>query len=69
MSKKENEPSLQKQLADLDELLEWFEKPDIDLDEALLKFDEGVQLAQSAREKLSKLENKITILKQKFGEE
>ena len=63
-----NEPTLQQQLADLDEVLAWFDRPDIDLDEALTKFDEGVKLAESAKAKLEKLENKISVLKQRFDQ-
>lgn len=61
-----SEPTLQQQLAELDELLAWFDRPDIDLDEALSQFDRGVKLAEAAKSKLTQLENKITILKQRF---
>ena len=63
-----NEPSLQNQLAALDEVLAWFDRPDIDLDDAIKKFDEGVQLAEAAKSKLIQLENKITLLKQRFDQ-
>lgn len=68
MSQKNSEPTLQQQLAELDELLAWFDAPDIDLDEALAKFDQGVKLSESAKQKLQTLENKITVLKQKFDQ-
>ncbi len=67
MSQKSNS-SLKQQLAALDEILDWFDQPDIDLDEALKKFDEGVRLADEAKHKIVQLENKITILKQKFDQ-
>jgi len=63
-----DEPTLQQQLADLDAVLAWFDRPDIDLDEALAKFDHGVALAESAKAKLTQLENKISILKQRFDQ-
>jgi exodeoxyribonuclease VII small subunit len=63
-----SEPSLQKQLVELDDVLAWFDRPDIDLDEALQKFDEGVKLAEAAKAKLTQLENKITVLKQRFDQ-
>lgn len=63
-----NEPTLQQQLAELDEVLAWFDRPDIDLDEALAKFDNGVKLAESAKSKLTELENKINVLKQRFDQ-
>lgn len=63
------EPSLQQQLAELDAVLAWFDRPDIDLDEALQKFDQGVKLAESAKAKLQRLENKISVLKQRFDQQ
>lgn len=64
MSEK-NKP-ISKQLTELDQLIAWFDQEDFDLDEALKKFDEGVKLADEVKERLSTLENKITILKQRF---
>ncbi len=63
-----SEPTLQQQLTELDDVLTWFDRPDIDLDEALQKFDHGVKLAESAKAKLSQLENKISVLKQRFDQ-
>ena len=63
-----SDKTLQQQLAELDEVLTWFDRPDIDLDEALTQFDRGVKLAESAKSKLVELENKITILKQRFDQ-
>lgn len=59
-------PNLNDQLAELDELLAWFERPDIDLDEALAKFEQGNKLAETIKKRLSDVENKITILKERF---
>lgn len=60
------EPTLKQELAQLEALLEWFENPDTDIDEAIKKFEQGLKLAESASDKLAKLENRIHILKQKF---
>lgn len=68
MPRKSNEPTLQQQLAELDDVLAWFDRPDIDLDEALVKFEHGAQLAESAKAKLTTLENKIEVLKQRFAQ-
>lgn len=54
------------QLAELDALLAWFDQPNIDLDEALRKFDTGVALAEDIKKQLSKVENKITLIKERF---
>ena len=61
--------SLQDQMTQLDELLAWFDKPDIDLDQALQKFDEGVELTEKLKKRLETLENKITILKERFDQD
>lgn len=59
---------LRDQLTELDELIAWFDQEDFDLDEALNKFDQGVELAEAIKKRLNKLENKITILKQRFDQ-
>lgn len=58
--------NLNQQLQELDELLAWFEQPNVDLEEALKKFDQGVELAEAIKKHLSKVENKITVLKERF---
>lgn len=65
----ESKKSLSKQLADLDALMAWFDQADIDLDEALKKFDQGVKLAEQIRKQLAEAENKITVLKQRFDQD
>lgn len=65
----ESKKSLSKQLADLDALMAWFDQADIDLDEALKKFDEGVKLAEQIKKQLAEAENKITVLKQRFDQD
>ena len=66
MSAPKSKPTLQQQLAQLDELLAWFDQPDLDLDQALDKFDEGVKLTEEIKERLATFENKVTILKKRF---
>jgi exodeoxyribonuclease VII small subunit len=58
--------NLNQQFSELDELLAWFEKPDLDVEEALVKFDEGVKLTEAIKKRLNEAENKITVLKEKF---
>ncbi|MGB3023674.1 MAG: exodeoxyribonuclease VII small subunit [Candidatus Saccharimonadales bacterium] len=65
---KANEPTLSQQLAQLDDIVAWFEQDDFDMEEAIAKFEEGSALAVSIRAKLATLENKITVLKQSFDE-
>lgn len=68
MSTPKNETPLNDQLRELDELIAWFDRDDFDLDEALKKFDDGIKLTEQIEERLSKLENKITVLRERFGE-
>lgn len=68
MSNAKNDKPLNDQLRELDELIAWFDQDDFDLDEALKKFDEGIKLTEDIEERLKKLENKITVLREKFGE-
>ena len=64
---KDNQP-LREQIKQLDQLIEWFNQPDFDLDEALKKFDEGVVLTTAIQARLAEFENKITILKRRFDQ-
>ncbi len=63
-----SEKSLSERLADLDELVAWFEQDNLDIDEAIKKFDEVTVLSESIKKDLAGLENKITVLKKKFDE-
>jgi exodeoxyribonuclease VII small subunit len=64
----QNPKPLQSQLDELDELMTWFDQDDFDLDEALQKFTQGVELSERIKERLAELENKITILKRRFDQ-
>lgn len=68
MSVAKNDKPLSDQLKELDELIAWFDQDDFDLDEALKKFDEGAKLTSEIEARLQKLENKITVLRERFGE-
>ena len=59
---------LREQMAQLEALIAWFDQADFDLDEALVKFDQGVELAEAIKKRLGALENKITVLKQRFDQ-
>lgn len=69
MSRASSKPTLQSQLAELDELLAWFDQPDLDLDQALKKFDQGVKLTEDIKQHLATFENKVTILKKRFDQD
>jgi exodeoxyribonuclease VII small subunit len=67
-SKKQSdqEASLKDQIAELENLVEWFERDDIDIEEAIKKFELGTELSAKIQEKLSRLDTKITVLREKF---
>ncbi len=58
--------SLQDQLDELDKIIDWFNQDDFDIDEAMQKFNQGVELAETVKERLENMENKIQILKDRF---
>lgn len=55
-----------KAFTELEQITEWFEKGEADLDEGLKKFERGLELAKICKGKLSEVENKIKELKKKF---
>ena len=62
-------PTLREQLDQLEQIVTWFEQEDLDVEEAIAKFDDGAKLADDIKTRLGELENKITILKQRFDSE
>ena len=60
---------LKQQLSELEELVSWFEKDDLDIEEAISKFEIGSKLAGSIKKDLGELDNKITVLKKSFEDE
>jgi len=53
-------------MAELEAITAWFESPDIDLDEALAKFERGMELATGLKKQLGEVENKIEKIKKSF---
>jgi exodeoxyribonuclease VII small subunit len=61
-------PTFAKAFAELEELTQWFETQDVDLDEGLKKFERGLELAAVCKKKLTEVENKVETLKEKFND-
>ncbi len=55
-----------KSYADLQKIVEWFEKEDVDLEDGIKKFEEGVKLTKEMKEYLNTMENKIKELKKEI---
>ncbi|HET8689976.1 MAG TPA: exodeoxyribonuclease VII small subunit [Candidatus Saccharimonadales bacterium] len=65
MSDKNN---LKKDLKDLEQIVDWFESDELDLEQAMAKFDEGVKKAEAIKRQLTQMENKISVLSRRFDE-
>lgn len=59
---------LSEKLAELDELVAWFDSDDFTLEEAFAKFQQANELAETIKHDLAELTNEITVLKQKFDQ-
>lgn len=57
-----------KSYKELEDIIEWFEREDVDLDEGLKKFERGLQLAKACKSRLKDVENKVSDIKAKFGD-
>lgn len=53
---------------ELEGIIDWFERGEIDLDEGLRKFERGLELAKRCQERLKDVENRVNAIKVKFGE-
>jgi exodeoxyribonuclease VII small subunit len=52
-----------KSYQELQKIVEWFEKTEVDLEEGIAKFEEGTKIVKDLKEYLEKMENKIKELK------
>lgn len=55
-----------KALKELEEINHWFQSEDIDLDEGLMKFQQGLELIKKCRDRLKQVENKFIEIKQRY---
>ena len=53
-------------LKELEDITKWFESSEADLDQALVKFERGMELAGELKTRLQSVENRIEQIKQKF---
>jgi len=58
--------SIKEKLAQLDELVAWFENDDIEIEQALKKFEFAEKLAAEISDELKTAKNKIEVIKKKF---
>lgn len=55
------------QFKKLESITEWFEQEEIDLEQALKKFEEGLALVALLKKKLNEVENTVVELKKQFN--
>lgn len=60
--------SINELMAELDALLVWFNSGEVDIDEAVKKFDEATKIADQIKERLAETENRIKEIELKLGE-
>lgn len=53
-------------MKELEDITAWFERPDVDLDQSLAKFERGLELSGSLKDYLQTVENKVEKIKQRF---
>jgi exodeoxyribonuclease VII small subunit len=54
---------------EIEEINEWFQGEEIDLDEALRKYEKGMELINKCKERLKEAENKFEEIKKKYTAE
>lgn len=57
-----------KRLAELEAITAWFESDESDLDKALAKFEQGMELAAGLKADLKAVENRVEKIKAKFDQ-
>jgi exodeoxyribonuclease VII small subunit len=55
-------------LKELESITQWFESSDADLDQGLVKFERGMELAQQLKTHLGEVENRVEKIKMRFNE-
>ncbi len=61
-----NNPGIAAKLAQLDELVAWFDSDQFELEQALDKFKEAETLAAEIERELAEFKNTITVVKARF---
>ena len=64
--KKSSDVDFGKGFAELEEIAQWFEKGEPDLDKGLEKFERATALVQSLKERLKDAENRVKEIKMKY---
>ena len=63
----EQSKNLRQLLDEFETIVEWFNQDDLDIDQAISKFEEGSKLAETIKQQLATDKNKIEIVKADFA--
>ncbi|HMQ09284.1 MAG TPA: exodeoxyribonuclease VII small subunit [Candidatus Nanoperiomorbaceae bacterium] len=63
----EQSKNLRQLLDEFETIVEWFNQDDLDIDQAISKFEEGSKLAETIKQQLATAKNKIEIVKADFA--
>ena len=55
-----------KSYGDLEKIVKWFEKDDVNLEEGIEKFEEGMKIVKDLKKYLDSMENKVRDLKKEM---
>jgi exodeoxyribonuclease VII small subunit len=59
--------SFNSKMQELEELLDWFESGDVNVEEAIKKYEAAIKLAKELETELQEAKNKVEIIKQNFA--
>lgn len=66
--KKSDEFNFNEAYAELEKIVAWFERDDLDLEEGLKKFERGLELAKRCKERLNQVSRNVEEISAKFGD-
>lgn len=69
MTSAKSKSSFAESFAELEAITTDLERDDLDLDDAVTKFERGLQLAQQLKTKLSSVEQRVEAIRKKFSSE
>jgi exodeoxyribonuclease VII small subunit len=66
--KKSDKMTFSASFAELEKIVEKFEREDVDLEEGLKDFEQALEIARALKDRLTSVENKVVEIKKKFGD-
>lgn len=64
----DKEFNFQEAYQELEDVIAWFERDDLDLEEGLAKFERGLELAKRCQERLAKVNQRVEEINAKFSD-